>query len=165
MHPAWLLMFVVWLHCACLLYNWTEKNQLVFSRNVLTLVLLVFQFLTYRNYPKTFTPKALQTPTSRDFFHIFNVSSLEYTVWYCLFSLIPRLYSFSSLLHPCTSNWTRKLEGPATQLPTCCHPGHGFDKNSNIGLTSVVSYVPSTCVAYVLHNKASPIIEFLPSHS
>ena len=48
--------------------------SVVYSRQLLIVELLIFQFLTENNFPKSMTVKGLQSPTCRDFLHIFNVS-------------------------------------------------------------------------------------------
>lgn len=35
---------------------------------------ILLQFLSDKNYPKMLTPRALQTPSTKEFLHILNVS-------------------------------------------------------------------------------------------
>ena len=36
--------------------------------------MILLQFLSDKNYPKMLTPRALQTPSTKEFLHILNVS-------------------------------------------------------------------------------------------
>ena len=63
-----------------LAYQQASIKKLIAVGHIISNIMHVFglsltlQFLNEKNYPKSFTPKALQTPTSREFLHIFNVS-------------------------------------------------------------------------------------------
>lgn len=51
-----------------------QKDDVQYLMCVCYIAMILLQFLSDKNYPKMLTPRALQTPSTKEFLHILNVS-------------------------------------------------------------------------------------------
>lgn len=58
------------------IFSHTQKDNVQYLMHVCVcyVVVILLQFLSDKNYPKMLTPRALQTPSTKEFLHILNVS-------------------------------------------------------------------------------------------